>query len=52
VRDAIDLDALRSFGVRADLFWRELPDVDDEPFRQIRGLLNAVVELPIRFGSA
>jgi hypothetical protein len=34
-------------GARADLFWQELPDVEDEWFRQIGGLVNAVFEIPL-----
>jgi opacity protein-like surface antigen len=35
------------FGVRADLLWQEFPDVHSGHVRQIGGLLNATVGLPL-----
>lgn len=38
---------LLPIGARADLFWQELPDSEEEWFRQIGGMVNAVFEIPM-----
>ncbi|MEX2582700.1 MAG: outer membrane beta-barrel protein [Gemmatimonadota bacterium] len=48
VQGSVGFDVpLLPFGVRADAFWQELPDVEDAWFRQIGGLLSGVFQVPL-----